>query len=179
MSHSRVLTELNRHPRWRGHAGWVKRRFSADEWRWVNDAQSLTERLIALSDDAFSVTLLRQCVGIPRWHEQCVLGQENHIAATVREVVLNVDGAPQVLARSIIPQALMAKFNSGLSDLGTQPLGQLLFTDGRVRVRRRQFARVEVNGVKYVARRTPYEYLGSVILVAEFYAPTLIKRPFK
>ena len=104
--------------------------FDSHTWAWLNDQQSLTQRLIDVSDGDFSVDLLNQRIGIPLWHEQDCLRQAHHLAATVREVCLNIYDQPIVLARSIIPLALIRQHQNGLTDLGRQPLGQLLFKEG-------------------------------------------------
>lgn len=179
-SNTDLLNQLSRTARWRSvndlplPTRWVARQFPQPVWRWLNDEHSLTERLMAISQTGFEVELLQQAVGIPLWHEQAVLNQAPHRAATVREVVLRVDNEPFVLARSIIPMQLMRSYNSGLTELGTQPLGQLLFTNGRARIRRRQFTSIHSAGQRIYARRTPYAYKGSVILVCEFYLPALL-----
>ena len=173
-NHHQLIHFLSHQARWRSANFLSKDQYPIEYWQWLNDEHSLTEQLIQLSESSFNVEVLRQEVDIPLWHEQDVLGQSHHLATTVREVVLSVDAQPVVLARSIIPMSLIRSFRSGLTELGTKPLGHLLFTDGRVRVSRRQFTVLDSPIGQIYGRRTPYEYMGSVILVAEFYLPSLM-----
>lgn len=46
----------------------------------------------------------------------------------VREVIMYGNGQPWVFARSVLPQALCER---DLSDLGSRPLGQIIFNDDR------------------------------------------------
>ena len=175
---SKILYQLSRSARWRNASALSEMEFDSHTWAWLNDQQSLTQRLIDVSDGDFSVDLLNQRIGIPLWHEQDCLRQGHHLAATVREVCLNIYNQPIVLARSIIPLALIRQYQNGLTDLGRQPLGQLLFKEGRVRVSRRQFTQTDYDGESVYGRRTPYEYLGSTILVCEFYLPRISEFKF-
>ena len=173
-SHLRTLHNLSTQGCWRNASFLSKHQYPSSVWPWLDDRHSLTSQLIALSNTSFEVKLLRQTTATPRFHEQDQLNQAHHCAATIREVALCVDGVDRVLARSVIPMTLMNAYGSGLTDLGTKPLGHLLFTDGKARMSRRQFARFKLNEMDSIfARRTPYEYLGSTILVAEFFLPTL------
>ena len=91
--------------------------------------------------------------------------------ATIREVELMIYETPVVYARSIIPSDLTQRKETGLANLGSKPLGHLLFKDGRMRKSRREFTCVE--GI--FGRRTPYEYEGGTILVNEFFLDALKK----
>ena len=139
----------------------------------VNDRGSLTSALVALSGDCFEVNLLSQRVSVPFHHEQTKLNRPLHRAAMVREVELLVNRIPVVYARSIVPLSLVTKGKSGLANLGRTPLGHLLFKNGKIRVSKRQFAIIGSGHDLIPARRTPYEYQGSVILVSEFFLPSI------
>lgn len=139
----------------------------------INDKGSLTAALMALSEDSFEVNLLRQRVALPFHHEQTKLKRSLHKAAMIREVELVLNAIPVVYARSIVPLNLVTKGKSGLANLGRTPLGHLLFKDGKIRVSKRQFASLDCGERRITARRTPYEYQGSTILVAEFFLPAL------
>ena len=150
---TKVLYHLSRSAQWRDASPLCEGLFDPHIWTWLNDQQSLTQRLIDVSNGAFTVDLLMQKVGIPLWHEQDCLQQFHHLAATVREVCLNIHAEPIVLARSIIPLSLIRQHQNGLTDLGRQPLGQLLFREGRVRVSRRQFTQVSFGKSTVYGRR--------------------------
>ena len=141
----------------------------------VNHKGSLTSVLIALADGDFEVNLLGQKISLPYYHEQIKLRRPLYKAAMVREVELVIGGVAVVYARSIVPLNLVSKGKSGLANLGRTPLGHLLFKDGKIRVSKREFATIDYNGTNITARRTPYDYQGSVILVAEFFLPSIEK----
>lgn len=176
MTHSirHLLHHQNRYARWRDRSFLSPSHYPKPLWPWLNDQGSLTSRLVALSNQSFYVEVLRQEIDIPCYHEQDQLGQRHGSVATVREVILHVDGKGVVAARSIIPLTLIHAYGSGLTELGSKPLGHLLFVDGRARMSKRQFCHFRNADSKPVfARRTPYEYMGATILVAEFFLPSL------
>lgn len=134
---------------------------------------SLTQGLIALGGGDFKVKVLKQEVQLPYFHEQRLLARPLQLVAMLREVELIIGNTPVVYARSIIPLRLLTKGNSGLVSLGQKPLGHLLFKQGKMRVSKRQFSSLDVDGITLCARRTPYRYMGSTILVSEFFLPTI------
>ena len=134
---------------------------------------SLTAALCALSNDNFSVNVLRQKISVPMFHEQRALGRPLTRAAMVREVELKLYTDTVVYARSIIPLKLVTEGRNGLANLGRTPLGHLLFRDGNIRVSKRQILQATIGGMSLSARRTPYDYQGSRILVSEFFLPKL------
>lgn len=140
---------------------------------WLTDRGSLTAALRGISQGSFEVAVLSQTIGIPVWHEQRALGRNLNLAALIREVELRIFDEPVVCARSIIPIELANKGAGGLGNLGTTPLGHLLFKDGRIRVSKREFLRCKIEDQLIYARRTPYEYLDSQILVSEYFLPAL------
>jgi chorismate--pyruvate lyase len=136
---------------------------------------SLTAALVALSNHNFAVKVVRQRIALPFFHEQQKLGRAQSRAAMVREVELQLYGESVVFARSIIPLALVTKGRNGLANLGRTPLGHLLFKDGEIRISKRDFTQVDYQSDVVSARRTPYDYQGSQILVSEFFLPTIYK----
>jgi len=139
---------------------------------WAKDRGSLTSALTDLGQGDFHVKVLSQRITLPYFHEQRKLARRLSKAAMIRrEVELYVCGQPVVYARSIIPLDLVSKGRSGLANIGRTPLGHLLFKNGKIRVSKREFARLVVDEKSIVARRTPYDYQGSRVLVAEFFLP--------
>ncbi|NMP33078.1 chorismate lyase [Thalassotalea sp. M1531] len=92
---------------------------------WLYDAQSLTARLKAHCKE-FKVVVIGQ-------EQQLCIEQDacDHIPVgepvIVREVLLYCDDVPQVFARSLMPLATLTGDEAFLSDLGTKPLGQVIF----------------------------------------------------
>lgn len=48
----------------------------------------------------------------------------------IREVLLCLDSTPWVFARTLIPQSLLSERQTDFLNLGTRPLGELLFSQG-------------------------------------------------
>ena len=135
----------------------------------MSDQGSLTSSLKALSNDNFKVNVIRESLAKPYQSEVDKLGLGRESLATVREVELHIFDTPVVFARSIIPTDLTQRSETGLAELGSKPLGHLLFKDGHMRQSRREFACVN----NAYGRRTPYDYEGGTILVNEFFLDSL------
>ena len=95
---------------------------------WLLDTGSLTERLQSQCRH-FDLQLIGQ--------QEIVMSEREaeHLGASpgdtgwqAREVLLKGEGACWVFARSLIPNALC---NGDLAELGTKPLGQIIFNDNR------------------------------------------------
>jgi len=138
---------------------------------WVTDKGSLTTALTELAAGDFHVRVLRQRIALPYFHEQRKLSRALSKAAMIREVELCVYGEAAIFARSIIPLNLISKGRGGLANIGRTPLGHLLFKNGNIRVSKREFTQLGFRGDNIVARRTPYDYQGSRVLVSEFFLP--------
>lgn len=105
---------------------------------WLLDPGSLTAKLKAISSD-FRVELLFQQEQACQPHEAEFLGITNNDATLVREVLLHCQNKPWVYARSILPLAALSEDDQALAKMGTNPLGEQLFsrTDiqpGRIQV---------------------------------------------
>ena len=133
------------------------------------DRGSLTTALKRLANDTFTVKVISENLEIPFASEQEKLGLSENSKAIVREVELQIHGESVVYARSIIPHELTVRSETGLSSLGSKPLGHLLFKDGKMRKSKREFT--QINHV--YGRRTPYDYEGGTILVNEFFLESL------
>jgi chorismate--pyruvate lyase len=98
---------------------------------WLLDTGSLTERLQSHCRD-FRVQLIGQRP-LAAEHEEFLhmdvpQQQRNSTDWQVREVILWGENRPWVFARSIIPDALC---NGDLANLGSRPLGKVIFNDPR------------------------------------------------
>jgi chorismate lyase len=99
----------------------------------LRERGSLTRRLIALCRDRFTVRVDCSQWAAPLPAEARQIRARDRELALIREVTLFCDGVPAVYARSIIPRHTQRGRYHGLSQLGDRPLGELLFTDHRVR----------------------------------------------
>lgn len=100
---------------------------------WLNGAGSLTQRLIAAGNDDFRVEVLQQQQQPARADEATALGLPAGHQVWTREVLLHTAGAPRVFARTV---ADLQAFNAAgvhLENLGSRSLGELLFSDPRIR----------------------------------------------
>ncbi len=94
---------------------------------WLLDEGSLTARL-KNNCTSFRVELLGQAKQV------CCNAEANEFIKAdepvlVREVLLYCDDIPQVFARSLIPLSSLTGEEQALANLGTQPLGQILFNN--------------------------------------------------
>lgn len=136
---------------------------------------SLTSALTNLSNGNFGVSVVRQRLALPYFHEQKKLKRPLLRGAMIREVELQLYGESVVFARSIIPLSFVTKGRNGFANLGRTPLGHLLFRDGKIRVSKREFTQIDFDDWTVTARRTPYDYHGSQILVSEYFLPSIAK----
>ncbi len=163
-------------PKWWGDTNTSHSKLPAELLELICGKGSLTQALMSLGDDEFTVDVLNQGFVIPYWHEQKKMQRPFSRVAMVREVELKLSGQAVVYARSIIPLSLTSRGRTGLANLGRTPLGHLLFRDGKIRVSKREFSLTDVGNRDVIAaRRTPYDYQGSQILVSEFFLPQVIK----
>ena len=100
---------------------------------WLTDEGSLTRRLMAAGSSDFRVEVLLEQQQPARADEAAALGLHTGQALWIREVLLHTAGAPRVFARTV---ADLHTFNAAgvhLENLGSRSLGQLLFSDPRIR----------------------------------------------
>ena len=140
----------------------------------VTDRGSLTQALKSIDESSFEVKVLSEEIACPYPHEQIKLNRSYDQHALIREVELCLYAEPVVFARSIIPLSLSKQGINSLAGLGTTPLGQVLFTDGSIRVSKRDYLFFDYHQRELVARRTPYDYLDKMILVSEFFLPSMV-----
>ena len=96
---------------------------------WLTDSGSLTKRLQSVSEQAVNVELLHY-----DWHtalpeESLFLQQPLRRIQLEREVLLCDGDRPEIYARTIIPQSTYQVLPSRFDNLGTKPLGQMLFDE--------------------------------------------------
>ncbi len=111
---------------------------------WLLNSGSLTQRLRCACAGQFRVRVLRQGWTRPNRDESLALGLRLDAWAWTREVQLLCDERPWVFARSLIPARTLRGRGRRLTQLGTRPLGQVLFTDPGVRRGPVEIARIAV-----------------------------------
>ena len=100
---------------------------------WLFDPASLTARLINACDGQFRVRVMSQSWGTPLWNESKRLGMRERQAALIREVFLYCDDQAWVFARTVIPRTTLSGKEKYLANLGSKPLGAVLFADPNMR----------------------------------------------
>jgi chorismate lyase len=116
---------------------------------WLSDPASLTARLIRHFGPV-SVQVLAQGLAVPHRDEARLVGLRAGRKAWIREVVLGVPGMPLVYARSILaPEAMRGGWHM-LSNIGTRPLGAVLFADPRVSRRELHVRRLNARDPRYL-----------------------------
>lgn len=150
---------------------------------WLQDRASLTRRL--REQGRFAVRPLYQGYARPSPEERRLLGLENRRRALIREVLLLLDDAPVVYARSVLPIAtLRYRGNRALGHMASRSLGAELFRRPKARRAALWMARVpaadlppelDVSGSVW-GRQTRFEKRGRPLLVAEMFLPSLWHR---
>jgi len=94
---------------------------------WLKDSASLTRRLRGLCKTSFRVNVLSQQWCRPLRSERIALGLADREVSMLRQVQLLCDGSPWVFARTIIPRHTLQGRSRWLANLGSKPLGEVLF----------------------------------------------------
>lgn len=107
----------------------LKNKLTSLEQDWLFDSSSLTQRLMLLSDNQFSVEVLEESWQLVREDECEKLGISSDKLCWVREVLLYGTNEPWVYARSVALETGLNHNQYNLSNLGNRPLGAVLFSD--------------------------------------------------
>jgi chorismate--pyruvate lyase len=142
---------------------------------WLQDKGSLTQRLVHASDGNFEVRVVCNRWGIPCQSEANALMLKPRQKAIIREVELLCHGQVWVCARSIIPHSTLTGRLRQFKNIGTKPLGALLFKHPSM-VR----GALEVTSLKqrnsrqqHWARRSVFYLDDKGILVTEVFMPPM------
>ena len=159
---------------------------------WLFEPGSLTRRLRNLCGDEFHVRLLKQVWQKPFLSESRQLDIPSHRYALTREVVLCCGEVPLVCARTIIPSETLRGAQRRLSNLGTRPLGEVLFSASKLERNGFELARImpatwnrrrSSSAVGKLTlpfeivwgRRTVYSISDHGLLVSEIFLPVLFE----
>lgn len=147
---------------------------------WLLNTGSLTERLQSQCRQ-FSVQLLGQSL-LPIDPEESRYISDSAQSLMVREVILSGESRPWVFARTLMPAAFEDEGMRQLENLGSKPLGQVIFNDSRFQ--RQPFEIIKlpvanpiVEALGLVAnftlwgRRSVFHYKQHKLMVAEIFLP--------
>ena len=157
---------------------------------WLTDTGSLTRSLQAQADQGFSVKLLGESWVLPLPDEARLLGIASDALVYQREVQLLNGADADVYARTVIPRATFDGLSEHFMNLGTKPLGELLFTDPSVRRGDIQVACIIAAQALYKlalqnemalptmlwGRRSPFYVADEILLVNEIFLPKLTNK---
>ena len=155
---------------------------------WLLDRGSLTQRLQSQCD-AFRVQVFDQYWAKPTFSEQKLLNLPHAELCFIREVHLFCDDEPAVFARTVIPQDTLRGELQKLTQLGTQPLGAVLFANHQIQRGVLQSCCVKSHHEIYQqalchshffdkqiwGRRSPFYLDNKPLLVSEFFLPVIEK----
>ncbi|HEX7971619.1 MAG TPA: chorismate lyase [Thiobacillus sp.] len=169
--------------------GWLTHPFRAPRALrgWLSDRGSLSRRLKARHAD-FRVSPVARGFALPFLDETQALRLRPKAQAYVREVLLMGGGRSRVFAHSVLPRTSLRGDWCGITRLGTQPLGEALFTDPRIRRLGLTSRRLDARHPLYRAARrhtgltAPYLWArrsvfcldGHPLLVTEVFLPALL-----
>ena len=133
---------------------------------WLNESGSITSRIKSFSK--FKLKLLRDGPGkVNEIEDDLIIA--NYEENNIREVMLYSDEKPLIYAKSIIP---IETINLGLGVLGNlkeNPLGDILFSDPKIKKKYMLFARFESNKKIYFGRKGIYSVKGYPFSVCEIF----------
>lgn len=153
---------------------------------WAYESGSLTQRLRNVYGSSVAVSVLLQQWRTPFLSEQKLLKQPDARYCLIREVTLHADGKPLILARTIIPAETIKVAHSNLSQLGTRPLGEVIFSYPKLERVEMDVAlvkpclwtsvtleKISINQPIW-GRRTVYGIRHKHMLVSEFFLPEVL-----
>lgn len=169
----------------------TRSRIPPDLLPWLLDSGSLTQRLIAACPGQFAVRLVGQQRTRPLREEATALGLAGGVQALVRQVQLQCDTQPWVLARTVIPITTLTGPRRRLTRLGNRSLGATLFSDPTMSRDPVEVTRLIVGSPLYSAitasikkpppelwgRRSVFRLDGWPLLVSEFFLPSIAGFP--
>ena len=151
---------------------------------WLFDASSLTARMIDLCGKDFSVRVISQQWQKLNAEEASAMSLKHVRSALVRQVLLCCGGQPLVYARTVIPVTTVQGAQRRYANMGSRPLGAMLFAD---RTMRREDVQVAILPVSHESnlftradepvwgRRSVFRVAGKPLLVSEYFLPDFIK----
>ena len=158
---------------------------------WLFDPASLTARLVAACEQHFRVQVLSQAWGTPLHNEARRLGMRERQAALIREVLLYCGDTPWVFARTVIPRATLTGKEKYLANLGSKPLGAVLFADPHMHRDQFEVACIQAGEYLYAkatwhsskkpkqvwGRRSAFYLSDKPLLVNEIFLPAIAQCP--
>jgi len=123
---------------------------------WLKDDQSLTAKLRCFCP-GINVEILNEAIEKPLKSEADYLGLTITQKVWVRSIVLKCHEIPLIYARTVIPYLDENNPWHNLQNLGTKPLGEILFDPKQPAIRRLpfRFARTKLSQLPYLLKQFP------------------------
>lgn len=180
-----------REPYWNKGKSFFKNAAPTKIQRWLTDRDSLTRHLICTCQQAqskFHVVVLDQAWGKPQASEAKLLGMKQNKLGFIRQVYLYCGDTPWVYAKTVIPRATLHGELQKLTKLGTQPLGEVLFTDQHITREAIQIAKITKDHALFNTateqslsiastiwgRRSVFRVAEKLLLVSEIFLPDFL-----
>ena len=120
---------------------------------WLTETGPITNRI--KSNGTFKLELIKDEVGTVNRIDANFLGEDLG-EIKIREVLLLSNNKPKVFARSLIPNRTIEKGLSELGELGSKPLGDILFEKEIFKKIETVFAQFSESGNLYWGRKSKY-----------------------
>jgi chorismate--pyruvate lyase len=127
---------------------------------WLSNPHSLTQLIAEKTQSTVTVEVLSDCRQSLLDDEAALFGQSIR-RCRIREVYLCVNDIPVVFARSVLPTSSSTGINREVLQLGSKPLGEVLFKKGVAPILLREIT--EIPGLGW-GRRSLYQLRGHPIL---------------
>lgn len=185
-AHSTLFTQS---PHWLKNRTGIRQNLPAEVRSWVYESNSLTQRLRTHFGSRLCVKILLQHWHKPFMDERQLLNLPQAQYTLIREVLLQADNTPLILARSIIPEATIKFAHRNLSHLGTRPLGEVIFAYPNLQRLNLEITLVQPEAWREACqnqfqiqqpmwgRRTVYAIPAQALLVSEFFLPAALSLP--
>ena len=133
---------------------------------WLLEEGPITNRI--KSSEKFELKLLRDDLGNVNKLDRLFLG---HLSGDIkiREVILYGNENPRVYAKSIIPIETINQGLSKLGELGTKPLGDILFEKNIFKKKNTIFAKFKYKKNIFWGRKTKYNVKNNPFSVMEVF----------
>ena len=133
---------------------------------WLTESGSITSRIKSFSN--FRLKLLRDGPGeVDTLEDDLII--TNYKENNIREVVLYSDEEPFIYAKSILPLETIRLGLGALGSLKENPLGDILFSNPKIKKKYMLFAKFESNKRIFYGRKGIYTVKGYPFSVCEIF----------
>lgn len=170
----------NAQSRWQPLYPWLKASIPGALRPWLEEQNSMTQRLLHHTKHHFRVQRLSEKHDHPLTDEAHYLQQSPSKYAWIREVLLYCDDVPWMWGRTVVPLASLRGELSRLRHLGDKPLGRFLFRDPQLQRTRLEYSVLSPTHAYYPtfaskqtlwARRSCFIVHSKPVLVTEVFLP--------